>query len=121
MDRHAAEAEVCMAIASLGRLAGIDVDMGDGPEDIDGSLIQATYESNFLDPEFLGGPGCFGPAGTPADVAALAARASQVTRGLCRYIGRRRSGAVIREAQSCLAAIDDTFAWLAQQNARTSQ
>lgn len=113
-DLHAAaETHVCSAIAALGRLAGIDVDRGDGPEDIDATLIQAAYECNFDDPQFLGGPGCFSTAqlaGTGADtVAVLAARTGVVTRGLLRYIRRRASPDRLREAQACVAVVEDTL------------
>ncbi|MDQ2820313.1 MAG: hypothetical protein M3Y65_07955 [Pseudomonadota bacterium] len=119
-DRDEAEVEVCLAISSLGRLAGIDVDLGDGPEDIDGTLIQATYESNFVDPEFLGGPGCFTQADAPADVLQLATRASRITYGLGRYIRRHKSLDAIHQAQSCIAMVDAAFAWLHRQSLRTS-
>lgn len=115
-DRDEAEVEVCMAIASLGRLAGIDVDLGDGPEDIDGELIQAAYESNFVDPLFLGGPGSFSHVEAPADVMTLATRAGRVTAGLGRYIRRRKSIDAIREAQACIALVDSAFAWLHRQS-----
>ena len=106
-NRHAAETQVCTAIANLGRLAGIDVDLGEGPEDIAASLIQAAYESNFNDPDFLGGPGCFEH---PDDVAALDARARRVTRGLARYIARR--GGAMDQAHAQLAVVEDAFCWL---------
>jgi hypothetical protein len=117
-DSKQAEVQICCAIAALGRLAAIDVDLGDGPEDIDANLIQAAYESNFNDPEFLGGPGCFQRARTPADVEALAARTGLVTRGLHRYIATRGGAGAADRAEAELAAIEAAIAW-AKQAART--
>ena len=114
-DRAEAEAQVCAAIATLGRLAGIDVDLGDGPEDIDANLIQAAYESNFDDPHFLGGPGCISHAAAPGDVTALADRAGVVTRGLARYIGKRGTEATVQQAHVEVARVDTAFAWLSHQ------
>lgn len=115
-DRNAAEIEVCTAIATLGRLAGIDVDLGEGPDDIDANLIQAAYESNFSDPAFLGGPGCFDQLDEPGVLATLDARTGQVTRGLARYIARRGGAEAMQQVQSQLARIDAAFAWLRQQH-----
>ena len=114
-DRADAEAQACAAIASLGRLAGIDVDLGNGPDDIDGQLLQAAYECNFDDPQFLGGPGCFERAVTAGDVANLGKRAGLVAGGLVRYIGQRGAGTAPPQAQACLALINAAFAWLAGQ------
>ena len=112
-DRADAETQTCAAIAALGRIAGIDVDLGDGPGDIDGNLLQAAYECNFDDPQFLGGPGCFSRAGTQADVASLVKRAARVTDGLSRYIATRRAADLDR-ARVQAALIAAAFAWLRQ-------
>lgn len=117
-DSKQAEVQICCAIAALGRLAAIDVDLGDGPEDIDANLIQAAYESNFNDPEFLGGSGCFQRASTPAEVDALAARTGVVTRGLHRYIATRGGAGALDRARTQLTVIQDAIAW-ARQAART--
>lgn len=114
--RNEAETRVCTAIATLGRLAGIDVDLGEGPDDIDATLIQAAYESNFADPAFLGGPGCFEQVDQPGVLVTLDTRAGRVTRGLARYIATRGDGEAMRQAQAQLAMVDDTFAWLRQQH-----
>jgi len=103
------EYQVCRAIATLGRLAGIDVERGDGPEDIDGNLIQAAYECHFDDPQFLGGPGCFDNLGAPADVALLAGKARLITRGMLRYIERRALAATVREARAQVALVEYAF------------
>lgn len=109
-DRCAtAEARICRAIAALGRQAGIDVDRGEGPEDIDAALIQAAYECHFDDPQFLGGPGCCRVAYESGNVAVLAARTGNVTRGLLRYLRRRASPDTLREAQACIAAVEDAL------------
>ena len=112
-DRADAERQTCAAIAALGRLAGIDVDLGNGPDDIDGDLLQAAYECNFDDPQFLGGPGCFSRANTQADVAALCDRAMRVISGLSSYIARRHA-VEVDGARPHAARIDAAFAWLQQ-------
>lgn len=109
-DRCAmAEARVCRAIAALGHQAGIDVDRGDGPEDIDAALIQAAYECNFDDPQFLGGPGCCKAAYESGTIAVLADRTGSVTRGLLRYLRRRASPDTLREAQACIDEMEDAL------------
>lgn len=108
----AAEARVCSAIAALGRQAGIDVDRGEGPEDIDAALIQAAYECNFDDPQCLGGPGCFSAALASGTVADLSDQAGVVTRGFLRYLRRRASDHTLREAQACVAIVDDALLWI---------
>ena len=110
-SRADAQHLTCTAIAALGQLAGIDVDLGEGPDDIDGNLIQAAYECRFDDPAFLGGGG-FGAVASSADVQALAERASLVTRGLLRYLGRRASAEALREAQAQVRLVDAAFGWL---------
>jgi hypothetical protein len=115
-NRNEAETQVCAAIATLGRLAGIDVDLGEGPDDIDACLIQAAYESNFADPGFLGGPGCF----EHADVATLGTQAGRVTQGLAHYIATRSGSEALAEAQAPLATVDAAFAWLRQQHCGAS-
>lgn len=111
-SRGDAEAHLCKAVATLGRLAGIDVDQGSGPEDIDAVLIEAAYESNFDDPHFLGGPCCFDYAENVADVEHLVAKAAPVTKGLVGYIRRRADAETIAAAGEQLALIDAAFAWL---------
>lgn len=112
-DLHAAplpeERQVCRAIASLGQLAGIDVDLGEGPDDIDATLIQAAYECHFDDPEFLGGSGFLGAAANAAEVQALCARAQRVTRGLVGYLRRRAPVATLRHAQAQIDLVEDAF------------
>ena len=115
-DRNTAERQVCTAIATLGRLAGIDVDLGEGPDDIDATLIQAAYESHFADPAFLGGPGCFDQAGQPGALALLGTRAERVTRGLTHYIATRGGNDAVQQAQAQVALIEAAFAWLRQQH-----
>jgi hypothetical protein len=107
-----AESDLCRAIAALGRLAGIDVERGDGPDDIDGNLIQAAYECHFDDPEFLGGPGCLAQAGTSGEVALLTNKARLVTRGLLRYIEKRAPLETLRVAQAQAALVEQAFAGL---------
>ena len=67
-NRDNAESQVCKAFVALGKLAGVDVDNGTGPADLDAALIAAAYQSNYDDPHFLGGPFCFNYAVTTADV-----------------------------------------------------
>lgn len=117
--RGDAESEVCRAVATLGRLAGIDVDQGNGPEDIDAVLIEAAYESNFDDPHFLGGPCCFDYAKDVSDVDRLIARAAPITRGLVGYIGKRADGETIASASEQLALIDSAFTWLKKKTVRS--
>lgn len=111
-NRDQAESQVCQAVAALGRLAGIDVDQGDGPEDIDAVLIEAAYQSNFDDPHFLGGPCCFNYAETTEDVDILKAKADPVTRGLVGYISKRTDAKTIQQAEEHAAMVDSAFAWL---------
>lgn len=113
-NRDQAESQVCQAIAALGRLAGIDVDKGDGPDDIDAELIEAAYQSNFDDPHFLGGPCCFNYAGTTADVDILKAKADAVTRGLVDYISKRVDKKTLQQAEEHAATVDSAFAWLSR-------
>jgi len=86
-NRDNAESQVCQAFTTLGVLAGVDVDQGSGPGDLDADLIQAAYESNFSDPHFLGGPFCFNYAKTRDQVDALAEKARAVTDGFAAYMG----------------------------------
>ncbi|NHZ99098.1 hypothetical protein [Massilia sp. CCM 8734] len=86
LSRDDAESRLCNAIAALGRLAGIEVDQGEGPEDIDSVLIDAAYQCNFADPHFLGGPCAFNYVETADDVDKLAMKAAPVIRGLLGYI-----------------------------------
>ncbi len=111
-NRDQAESQVCQAVAALGRLAGIDVDQGDGPEDIDAVLIEAAYQSNFDDPHFLGGPCCFNYAETTEDVDILKAKAEPVTRGLVGYISKRADAKTIQQAEAHAAMVDSAFVWL---------
>lgn len=111
-NREDAEHQVCKAIAALGRLAGIDVDQGEGPEDMDAVLIEVAYQSNFDDPHFLGGPCCFNYAESPDDVSQLVAKVGSVTRGLVGYIRKRASEDTLRQAEAHVALVDAAFAWL---------
>lgn len=111
-DRGDAEGQVCKAVAALGRLAGIDVDQGNGPEDIDAVLIEAAYESNFNDPHFLGGPCCFNYVQNIADVDRLIGKAAPVTRGLLGYISKRADEPTVAAAGAQVALVDAAFIWL---------
>lgn len=111
-NRDQAESQVCQAVAALGRLAGIDVDQGHGPEDIDAVLIEAAYQSNFDDPHFLGGPCCFNYAETIKDADILKAKAEPVTRGLVGYISKRADARTVQQAEAHAAMVDAAFAWL---------
>lgn len=111
-NRDDAERQVCAAIAALGQLAGINVDQGEGPEDIDAVLIEAAYQSNFDDPHFLGGPCCFNYAENVAGVDRLAAKAAPVTRGLLGYIRKRADEQTVVVAEAQVELVDAAFAWL---------
>lgn len=111
-NRDDAESQVCKAVAALGRLAGIDVDQGEGPDDIDAVLIEAAYQSNFDDPHFLGGPCCFNRVDSVADVDILEMKAAPVTRGLVGYIRKRAGGETLQQAEAHAALVDAAFAWL---------
>lgn len=111
-NRDNAESEVCKAIAALGRLAGMDVDQGEGPEDIDAMLIEAAYQCNFDDPHFLGGPCCFNYAETTDDVDIIEMKANPVTRGLVGYIRKRADEVKLRQAEAHAALVGAAFAWL---------
>ena len=116
-----AEEQMCKGIAALGRLAGIDVDIGSGPDDIDALLVEAAYQCNFNDAEFLGGPCCFGFVDTVVDVDILRLQADVVTQGLVGYIRRQGDGDAILQAELQLALVDAAFAWLrtARKHARS--
>jgi hypothetical protein len=107
-----AEQQMCKAIAALGQLAGIDVDVGQGPADIDVMLIEAAYESNFDDPHFLGGPCCFGFVDSVVDVDILKLQADVVVRGLVGYIRRQGDRDAILQAELQLALVEAAFMWL---------
>lgn len=99
-------------MAALGRLAGIDVDQGNGPEDIDAVLIEAAYESNFDDPHFLSGPCCLNYVENVDDVDRLIEKAAPVTRGLLGYISKRADEETVAAAGAQLALVDAAFTWL---------
>lgn len=116
-----AEQQMCSGIAALGQLAGIDVCTGIGPDDIDALLVEAAYQCNFNDAEFLDGPCCFGYVETVVDVDILKLQADAVTQGLVGYIRRHGDREAIRQAELQLALVDAAFAWLrtARKNARS--
>lgn len=107
-----AEQQMCRAIAGLGELAGIDVGLGIGPDDIDALLVEAAYQCYFNDAEFLGGPCCFGFVDTVVDVDILKLQADVVTQGLVGYIRRHGDREAILQAELQLALVDAAFAWL---------
>lgn len=111
-NRDDAESQVCKAVAALGRLAGIDVDQGEGPEDIDAVLIEAAYQSNFDDPHFLGGPCCFNFVDSVADVDTLEMKADPVTHGLVGYIRKRAGQKTLQQAEAHAALVNAAFVWL---------
>lgn len=107
-----AEQQMCLAIATLGELAGVDVSVGRGPRDMHPLLIEAAYQCNFNDPEFMDGPCCFGYVETVADIDILKVQADAVALGLAAYIRKRGVEALIREADAQLALMNEAFAWL---------
>ncbi len=111
-NRDNAESQVCQAFAALGTLAGVDVDQGKGPDDMDQKLVEAAYQSNFDDPHFLGGPACFHYATTTEKVDTLAAKANAVTEGFAAYIRERGSAETLQEAEGHIALIHAAIAWL---------
>lgn len=116
-----AEQQMCAAIAGLGRLAGVDVGTGRGPADMDELLIEAAYQCNFNDAEFMDGPCCFGFVKTAVDIDILKVQADTVAQGLASYIRERGDRAAIAQAEAQLAVMDEAFAWLrkARQEARS--
>ncbi|WP_338758974.1 hypothetical protein [Massilia sp. METH4] len=112
-----AEQQMCAGIAALGRLAGVDVSLGRGPEDMDELLIEAAYQCNFNDAEFMDGPCCFGFVKTVVDVDVLKLQADAVAQSLADYVRARGDAAAIRAAEGQLASIDEAFAWLRQARA----
>lgn len=115
-NREDAETQVCDAIVSLGKLAGIKVDVGEGPDDIDPALTEAAYQSNFNDPHFLGGPCCFNYARTADDVDGLVRNAEPVLSGFSEYISARRSQEEVQKAAEYIAIVEAAFAWLRKTN-----
>lgn len=115
-NRHDAENQVCQAFTALGVLAGVDVDQGHGPGDLDKNLVQAAYESNFGDPHFLGGPCCFHYVETKDKVDALAAKAEPVMQGFVAYIRERGSPDAVQEAERHVALVEAAIAWLRKTN-----
>lgn len=115
-NRHNAEDQVCHAFTALGQLAGVDVDQGNGPADLDAELVQAAYESNFGDPHFLGGPCCFHYADTKDKVDSLSASAATVTQGYSAYFSARGCQETIQKANAHIAVIEAAIAWLRKTN-----
>jgi hypothetical protein len=111
-NRAAVESQVCQAFAALGTLAGVDVDHGKGPDDLDAKLIEAAYQSNFDDPHFLGGPACVHYATTVADIDILTAKSDSVTQGFAKYIHAKGNEEDIRHAETYIALINAAIAWL---------
>jgi hypothetical protein len=111
-NRDNTESQVCQAFAALGTLAGVDVDQGKGPDDMDPKLVEAAYQSNFDDPHFLGGPFCFHYATTAEKVDTLAAKANAVTEAFAVYIHARGSADTIQKAEGHIALIHAAIAWL---------
>ena len=115
-NRDNAESQVCKAFVALGKLAGVDVDNGTGPADLDAALIAAVYQSNYDDPHFLGGPFCFHYAVTKADVDELAGKAATVTQGFANYFRDRGRQETLAEAETHIAVIEAAIAWLRKTN-----
>ena len=111
-DRGQAEHQMCKAIAALGTLAGVDVGMGLGPEDMDTLLIEAAHQCHFDDAEFLDGPCCFEFVRTVVDADILKLQADVVVQGLASYIRKHAGRETIQAADRQLALIDAAFAWL---------
>ncbi|QBE62151.1 hypothetical protein [Pseudoduganella lutea] len=111
-DAGEAEHQMCRAIAALGVLAGVDVGMGLGPENMDQLLIEAAHQCHFDDAEFMDGPCCFEFVKTVVDADILKLQADAVAQGLASYIRRHASPEAIQAADRQLALIDAAFAWL---------
>lgn len=111
-DRGQAEHQMCKAIAALGELAGIDVGMGLGPEDMDQLLIEAAHQCHFDDAEFLDGPCCFEFVKTVVDADILKLQADVVVQGLASYIRKHAGREAIQAADRQVFLIDAAFAWL---------
>jgi hypothetical protein len=103
---------VCQAFARLGDLAGVDVNSGEGPADLDADLIRACYQSNFSDPHFLGGPCCFQHAGNMSQVDRIATAAFDVSSRLVKYIGHNNDAVKTKAAQDAAAIISQAITWL---------
>jgi hypothetical protein len=111
-DCGEAEHQMCKAIAALGTLAGVDVGMGNGPEDMDRLLILAAHQCNFDDAEFMDGPCCFDFVRNVVDADILKLQADAVAQGLASYIRRHGGEESIAAAGRQLALVDGAFSWL---------
>jgi|GEM_PF-3847362 len=111
-NRYKAEDAVCEAFVTLGTLAGVDVFSGDGPADLDKDLIAACRESNYGDPHFLGGPGCFNHAKSLMHVERIFVPATDVSDRLLRYIERRGDASKIAAAKESVLVITSAHAWM---------
>lgn len=111
-NRYKAEDAVCEAFVTLGTLAGIDVDSGKGPGDLDEDLIAACYQSNFGDPHFLGGPCIFNYADSLAKVERIFVPAFDVSNRLVEYIAKSGDDVKTYTAKQAAAVISSAYGWL---------
>jgi hypothetical protein len=111
-NRDDAENKVCKAFTALGELAGVDVECGKGPDDLNATLIEAAQQCYYQDPHFLGGPACFNYAETTDQVDAIARKAAVVTQGFTSYIRERGDPKSLHQAEAHIAVIDAAVAWL---------
>lgn len=119
-NRSKAEDAVCQAFVKLGGLAGVDVNDGTGPTDLDADLIDACYQSNFNDPHFLGGPCCFTYATSQYHVDRIFGVASDVSTRLVTYIARHGNAQKNGAAVEAVAVITQAKAWLTKVVAKLS-
>lgn len=111
-NRDDAGNKVCKAFAALGELAGVDVECGAGPDDLEATLIAAAQQCYYQDPHFLGGPACFHYAETTDQVDAIARKAAVVTQGFTSYIRKLGDPKTLQQAEAHIAMIEAAVAWL---------
>ena len=117
-NRSKAEDAVCQAFVKLGRLAGVDVNDGTGPTELDADLIEACYQSNFNDAHFLGGPCCFIYATSLCHVDRIFGVASDVSTRLVTYIAKLGDAEKNGAALEAVAVITQAKAWLTKAVAK---
>jgi len=113
-NRYHVENNICLAFVKLGLLAGVNVGLGTGPDDLDKDLIEACYQSNFDDPHFIGGPACIIRIDSMGKINKIFTIAFNVADRLVNYISVNGSVNKIKSAERNRAVIVAAHRWLIQ-------
>lgn len=111
-NREDAERRLCDAFVTLGILAGVNIENGEGPPDLDKDLISACYQSYFGDPHFLGGPTKLIRASSMAHVERIFNSAFDVAGRLLQYIEQKKAPKDIQTAEQSMKVIYSIREWL---------